>query len=148
MGTGIRLNLTGFDDLLKKIEKADGDIQKASEQCIKQSAEIMQTELKSAMHSAGGGVDEDLINRMPNYTIESNAAKVTARVGYKATSYNPNNLSDYFKAMFAQYGTPHRKKHGQESARNFITKAKKAAKPKIKAQQQKTLNEILKDLTK
>lgn len=144
----IKLTFTGFDDLLKKIEKAGGNIQKVSENCMKQSAEIMEEELKNAMRTAGGGVSENLINRMPKYKIESSAARVTAKVGYPSTSYNPNNLSDYHKAIFANYGTPHRKKHGQEKARGFVTKAKKSAKPKIKAQQEKALNDILKDLSK
>lgn len=144
----IKLTFTGFDDLLKKIEKASGNIQKAAEQCMKQSAEIMEEELKTAMHSAGGGVDEALINRMPKYTIQSSEARVTAKVGYPSTSYNPNNPSDYHKAIFANYGTPHRRKHGQEKARGFVTKAKRAARPKIKAQQNKALNDILKDLSK
>lgn len=144
----IKLTLTGFDDLLKKIEKANGNMQSAAEQCMKQSADIMQADLKAAMHTAGGGVSESLINRMPNYTLESNGARVTAKVGYPSTSYNPNNPSDYHKAIFANYGTPHRKKHGIEKARGFVTAAKKSAKPKIKAQQEKTLNDILKDLTK
>ena len=142
----IKVSISGFDDLLKKIEKANGNMEKAAMQCVKQSAEIMQNELKTAMNKTG--VDSDLINRMPNYTIENKGSRVTARVGYPETSYNPNNLSDYHKAIFANYGTPFRKKHGQEKARRFITKAKRAAKPKIKAQQEKTLNDILKDLTK
>ena len=144
----IKLTLNGFDDLLKKIEKANGNMEKAAMQCIKQSAEIMQTELKTAMRTTKGGVSESLINRMPNYRIENNRTRVSAQVGYPSTSYNPNNLSDYHKAIFANYGTPHRKKHGQEKARGFVSKAKRTAKPKIKAQQEKTLNDILKDLTK
>lgn len=148
MGYGIRLNVKGFDDLLRKIEKANGKAEIAAEKCLKESAEILQDELKAAMRTAGGGVETDLINRMPNYTIENSGTRITARVGYKPTSYNPNNLSDYFKAMFAQYGTPHRKSHGHERARGFIAVAKKAAKPKIKKQQEKTLNDILEDLKK
>ncbi len=144
----IKLKLEGVDELLKKIEKAGGDIEQASVKCMKESAEIMQAELKSAMRTSGGGVSEALINRMPNYTIENNGSRVSAKVGYPATSYNPNNPSDYHKAIFANYGTPHRKSHGQEKARGFVAKAKRAAKPKIKAQQEKTLNDIIKDLTK
>ena len=144
----IKITLTGVEELIKKIEKANGNIEIASEKCIRESAEIMQAELKTAMRTSKGGVSENLINRMPNYTIENNGAKVTAHVGYRSTSFNPKNPSDYHKAIFANYGTPHRKQHGQEKARRFVAKAKRSAKPKIKSQQEETLNAILKDLTK
>ena len=141
----IKISLTGFEELLKKIEKANGNIEQASMRCIKESADIMQTELKSAMISTG--ISADLVNRMPNYRLENSGARVTARVGYPETSYNPKNPSDYHKAIFANYGTPHRKKYGEEKARRFIVRAKRAARKKIKAQQERTLNDILKDLT-
>ena len=45
--------------------------------------------------------------------------------------------------MFLNYGTPHRSVHGKVVARAFIQKAKKAAKKPIKAEQEKTLTEIV-----
>lgn len=143
---GVKVSINGFDDLLKQIEKANGDLATAAEKCVRESAEIMQNELKASMVKAK--VDDGLIERMPNYTIERSGTKVTAHVGYPATEYNPRKPSDYFKALFANYGTPHRRSHGIEKKRNFVANAKKSASKKIKAQQEKTLNDIMKDLTK
>lgn len=142
----IKLNLTGFNDLLTEIQKADGNVNSATAKCIKAGAEIMQSELTSKMRSVN--VDQDLISRMPSPEIEQNANKYTARVGFKKGAYDPTNPSDGYKAVFINYGTPRRTQHGQVKARGFIQAAKKAARSKIKAEQEKTLDEILKGLKK
>lgn len=144
----VKLNLQGVENLLDEIRKAEGDVDSAARRCIEKSADIMQNELKSAMRHPRNGdpVDESLINRMPHYTIENNGSKTTARVGFKPESYNPENPSDYYKALFANYGTPFRKEHGRETARHFVIAAKNSAAKKIKKQQEETLNEILKGL--
>lgn len=137
----IKITLTGFDEMLADIEKAGGTIERAAESCLKQSAHIMQAELKSQMKSAN--VDSDLIKRMPPPEIEIEGNRYTARVGYRKGAYDPKNPSDGYKVVFANYGTPHRTKHGQQPAKGFIQKSKKQAKRKIKKAQKETLNKIL-----
>lgn len=140
----IKLQLNGFDDLLKKIEKAGGSIDTAAESCLKKSASIMEDELKAQMSKAN--VDSGLINRMPAPSIEKDGNRITARVGYKKGAYNPQNPSDGYEVIFINYGTPHRSKHGKIKARGFIANAKKKARPQIKKQQETTLKEILRGL--
>lgn len=146
----IRLKLDGFNELLKEIEKAQGNVQKATEKCMKQSAELMQAELKSEMQKSN--VSGSLIGRMPNYKVENDYGKITATVGYEKGEYNSKNPSDAYKVIFINYGTPNRKKHGKIPGKHskiklgFIQRAKKKAKPKIKKQQEQTLQEILKGL--
>lgn len=140
----IKIKLEGFDELLAKIEKAGGSIDGAVESCVKQSATIMQNELKTQMQNAD--VDDGLINRMPAPTFEKTGNRMTARVGYKKGAYNPQEPSDGYKVVFANYGTPHRSQHGKVAARGFIQKAKKKARPQIKKQQEQTLNDVLRGL--
>lgn len=140
----IKLKLTGFDDLLNDIQKSGGSIDKACETTMKQSAKVMETELKSAMTNAN--VSPALINRMPKYELQKEGNRYTAKVGYRGTQYNEKNISDYHEAIFLNYGTPKRTKHGKIKARGFVAKAKKRAKPQIKAQQKETLEKILNDL--
>ena len=140
----IKLQLKGFNDLLEKIQKADGNVLTATQNALKDSAEIMQSTLKSEM--AQSNVPSDLISAMPSYQTETVANRVTARVGYKKGSYNPADPSDGYKVVFLNYGTPNRTKHGQVTARGFIERAKKRAKPKMKKQQEQTLKEILRGL--
>lgn len=142
----IKIKLQGFDDLLKDIEAAGGSIDKATESALRQSAQIMQTELKSEMKSSNA--PSDLISRMPQFQIEKEGNRVQARVGYKKGSYNPKNPSDGYKVVFLNYGTPYRTKHGKEAARGFIQRAKNSARPKIKKQQKIALNKILERLKK
>lgn len=140
----IRLKLTGFDEILKDIEKAGGSINGATRECMVKSADIMQNELKSEMRAAD--IDSDLIESMPQYDLESSGNRITARVGFKKGAYDPKNPSEGYKAVFLNYGTPRRSKHGKVRARGYILKAKRNAKRKIKAEQEKTLKEILKGL--
>lgn len=137
----IELKLEGFDDMLTAIEKSGGTIDGAATQCMQTSAQIMHDELTAQMKAAN--VDSGLINRMPSPEVESKGNRHTARVGYKKGAYDPNNPSDGFKVVFANYGTPRRSKHGQQPVKRFIEKAKKKAKPKIKKAQQETLDKIL-----
>lgn len=137
----IRLKLDGFEDLLTQIEKAGGTIDNATKTCLKKSADIMHAELKRQMQAAN--VDSGLISRMPSPEIESEGNRHTARVGYKKGEYDPDNPSDGYKIVFANYGTPRRSKHGQQPDKRFIEKAKKKANSKIKKAQKETLDEIL-----
>lgn len=139
--SGIKVKFSGFEELLDKIQKAGGTIERATESCVKESAQIMQAELKSAMQSAN--VDSGLINRMPPPEIEIEGNRYTARVGYKKGSYDAANLTDGYKVVFLNYGTPRRSEHGKVEARGFIQKAKKKATPKIKKAQATTLEKIL-----
>jgi hypothetical protein len=137
----IKLQLSGFDELLKQIEEAGGTIDRAAESCLKQSAQIMQNELKSQMKMSGA--DSDLIERMPPPEIIKNGNSIVARVGYKKGTYNPNDISDGYEVVFLNYGTPKRAKHGKVEARGFIDRAKKKARKQIKKAQKETLQKIL-----
>lgn len=141
MASKIQLNLKGFDDLFEQIKKAGGTVDAAADSCLRQSAQIMQAELKSQMQAAG--VAGDLIASMPQPTVSVEGNKYRAEVGYKKGAYDPSNPSDGYKVVFLNYGTPHRTKHGKVAARGFIQKAKKTASPKIKKAQQQTLEKIL-----
>lgn len=136
----IELQLNGFDDFLKKIEEAGGSINGAVDSCMKQSAQIQQKEFKAQMRKAK--VKETLINRMPPPEIKWSGNACIARVGYKKGDYDPNNLSDGYKAVFINYGTP------RISPREFIKKAQNQAKKQIKQAQEEALNKILRRLQK
>lgn len=136
----IQVQLYGFDDLLKKIEAAGGSINGAVDSCMKQSAQIQQKELKAQMRKAK--VKDSLTNRMPPPEIKWNGNACIARVGYKKGDYDPDHLSDGYKAVFINYGTP------RISPREFIKKAQTKAKPQIKKAQEETLNKILGRISK
>lgn len=137
----IKLQLNGFDDLFEQIKAAGGTVDQATNSCLRQSAQIMQNELKSQMQKSG--VDSGLINRMPSPEIEVDGNRYTARVGYKKGAYNPGNLSDGYKVVFLNYGTPNRSKHGKIAEKGFIQRAKKKARPQMKKAQQAALEKIL-----
>lgn len=146
MASKAMLQLKGFDDLLEQIQKAGGSIDQAADSCLRQSAQIMQTELKAQMQAAG--VDSNLINSMPPPQITVDGNRYSAAVGYKKGNFDPQNPSDGYKVVFLNYGTPRRTKHGKVAARGFIQAAKKKARPQIKKQQQATLEKILARLKK
>lgn len=140
------LQLKGFDDLLEKIQKAGGSVDRAADSCVRQSAQILQNEMKAQMQAAG--VDGDLINSMPPPQITVDGNRYSAAVGYKKGNYDPSDPSDGHKVVFLNYGTPRRKLRGKVAARGFIQAAKKKARPKIKKAQQQTLEKILERVDK
>ena len=140
----IRIKLEGYDKLIDAISKSESKINIVADTCITKSANIMSEEIKSKMASAG--VDDGLISRMPAPIVEHKGNIYSAQVGYKKGTYDPTNLSDGYKALFLNYGTPRRTEHGKVRARGFIDKAKKAAKPKIKKAQKQAIDDILKGI--
>ena len=149
----IKLKLDGFEELIKEIQKAEGNVEKATEKCMRKSADIMQETLISEMAKADTSYSvyfDHLIARMPPPEIENDYGLITARVGYKKGAYNPDNLSDGYKVVFINYGTPRRSKHGKIEGKSiklgFIQRAKRKAKKPIQQQQEATLKEILKGL--
>lgn len=144
----IKLNLEGFEEFIKAVEKAGGSAERVILSHIHKEADIMQEELISQMKRSN--VDEKLINEMPPPMIENDYERVTARVGYpKREEYNKHDIADVYKLVFLNYGTPYRRTHGKENViqkRGFIRRAKNRAKRKIKADQEAALNEILKGL--
>lgn len=140
----IKMKLDGFDEYIKAIEKAGGSVDGAVYKCMKDSADIVQEALKAQMRESG--VSERLINAMPPAQVENRHDSVTARVGYKKGTYDPHNLSDGYKAVFLNYGTPHRKKHGKVKKRGFIIKAKTRARTKVKKAQKQAFEDILRGL--
>lgn len=135
---GMKLKLQGFSEILEKIQDAGKDIDKIAAKCVEDSAEIIQDEYKAQMRAAG--VDSGLIERMDPINEGKNGNKFFAEVGYKKGYYDPDNLSDGYKAIFINYGTP------RISPRNFIEKMKKKAYKKVKKEQQKALEKILEEL--
>lgn len=147
----IRLKLEGFDELLKEIEAAGQSMKSAVESTMKESAQTMQEQLKSEMRKAN--VPNDLVERMPLPSVTASDTNVYAEVGYHKGPYNPNDLSDGYKVVFLNYGTPNRKKHGkiQKGGKiklGFIKRAKSKARPILRKQQEETLKKILSGLQK
>lgn len=134
------MNIMGFEDLLLEIEKANGQMDRAVESAVKASSKTVYNEMKKQM--AVKSVDSGLINRMPPPTFEQDGNTFTARVGYKKGSYNPKDLSDGYKAVFINYGTP------RISPREFIKAAKKKAAPQVKKQQKEVFEKVLERLKK
>ena len=144
--SGSILNLKGFDKLLEQIQEAGGNIDKATEQAINKSVDVVSQDLHNACDSAG--VPSSVSSEIKSDRAEWDGNKCSARVGWKLGTYDPKNLSQGFKAIFLNYGTPRRKKHGKITARNFIATTKKTSKPKLRKIQKQTLDEILKGLPK
>lgn len=135
------LQLKGFEELSEQIQKAGGSVDRAAESCVRQSAQIMEAELKAQMQVAG--VESDLINSMPPPQITVDGNRYSAAVGYKKGNFDPNDPSDAHKVVFLNYGTPNRTMHGKVAARGFIQAAKKKARPRIKKAQRETYEGIL-----
>lgn len=143
---GIKLKLVGFEDLLKSIQEAEGDLNKSVESAMRQSAQIMQNTLKNEMRNSG--VDNGLIQRIPPPEIQVSGNTTKARVGYHKGNFDAKNISDGYKVVFLNYGTPTRSKHGQIDKMDFIKRAKKVANPKIKKAQKEVFEKILQRLKK
>ena len=131
------LEIKGFAVFAERLEAAGKEIKPAGTGCMQESARVQEEELKKKMNASG--VDSGLVNRMPPSTVEWEGNRCQASIGYKKGAYNPDDISDGYKAVFLNYGTP------RITPRNFITPAKKSARPKIKKAQDAALQRILEE---
>lgn len=150
----IKLQLDGFEDMLARVQKANGDIDKAARDCMEKSAQILESNLRREAAAAGAETSEIVRE------VTSSKLKVKAEVGWKLGSYDSDNPSQGYRAMFVEFGTG---KHSGRSAgkdrqtaaganrgstapRPFMAAARKKSKKPIHAVQEETLHNIVKEL--
>lgn len=145
--TGVAIQVNGFDSLLKKIQKAGGDIEQATWDAARAGGRVYYNILVEECKRSG--VPENLINKIRfNCLRESNGNRYAVVVGWYMDNYDPANPSDGYKVVFLNYGTPRRETskgydRGYIDGRGFIGRAKKKAHKPIKAAQQEFLNKLL-----
>lgn len=138
----IKLTLDkGFEDMIADLNLSAKEVDRVATACINQNAQIMQSELKSAMSKSG--VPGHLISEMPQFEVKAEGNVYEASVGYSKGAYDPRNPSTGYKVVFLNYGTPNRTKHGKVPEKGFIARAKRSAKPKMKKANEAALKKIL-----
>lgn len=152
-----------FMPLLEKIQKAQGDVEKATWEAARKGAKVMRDELVAECNASG--VPQSISGAI-TFQAERDSAgnRYACKVGWRVPEYDPKNPSIAHKAIFLNYGTPKRftkkevvvsingKMHslgtdrGRIDGKGFIGRAKKKARPKIKKAQEEALREILEGL--
>ena len=156
------LKLSGFEDLIKKINSSNVNSIKAAQQAAKAGAEAAKNQLISECKTSG--VPNKLINSIRiKEKISGNT--VSDQVGWDVPGYNPRNIADAYKVIFLNYGTPRRitrkskqraimpdgswvtlgNDRGAITSRDFIKRAKSRSKSKIKNAQIDCFKKILKE---
>lgn len=148
----LNLNLSGFEKMIANLDLASRDIDRAANSAIKESAKVVETELKS--EAASKGVPSDIIQEIKTST-KHESDNYSAKVGWELESYDPRNPSAGYKAIFLNFGTVRRqtkagKNRGEIPKRTqeqqFIYSAKKKARTKVRKVQKGVLEQIMRDL--
>ena len=147
--SGIHIDLKGFEKQLAELNKKSEEIDKIASKAIKDSAKIVEAELKA--EAVASAVPDSIINEM-HTKVSNKDDRYTADIGWELGSYSSKNPSVGYIAMFLNYGavrggaenrkTRRGQNRGKLQARQFIERAKKAAKPKIKRQMKKIIEEV------
>lgn len=149
---GIKINLKGFEKMLADIQAAGKDVEAAAAQAITESARVVEADLRT--EAAESNVPDDITQQITTQT-EQDADRYSAEVGWKLGTYNPQNPSAGYKAIFLNYGTVRRRTrlgHNrgaiQKRAVNqqFIYRAKQRAAPKVRKIQREILKNALGEL--
>lgn len=143
------ISLDGFDELIAKLTKAGKDIDSIADDCAKRSAEIADANLRRQMSSAGETV-AGMIPYLPEPSVERDGNSWYVKVGFEMpASLDPKNPSEGHKAVFLNYGTPHRtEKKGQVGAKKFVTKARRKSVREIKKAEEQALTKMVEGLAK
>lgn len=144
------MKLEGFDDMIKRLEKAGKNVDFEVEKCFSECAKTMTDTLVSRAKSAK--LDDDLINKIERKKWHKYGV-FYFEVGWEkvARSYGGEALPDVYKVMFYNYGTPLRatrdgQNRGKIEGRGFIKKAKLSAINKVKKIQKDFLARYVENL--
>lgn len=137
--------------MLAKINKANGNVDKAAYGAAKAGANAYDAALKTACQMSG--VPDSVTNHIES-EVTQKGNRTTAIVGWRLQNYDPTAPSAGFKAIFLNYGAPASgtrtttkgANRGAVKGRGFIGKAKKMAKREIKQAQEDFLNEVIQGL--
>lgn len=150
----IKLQLKGFDDMLAAIQKASGDVDKAARDCAEKSVSVLEEYLIDEAQASGAETTEVF------HQVTAEGNRISAETGWKLGSYDSNNPSEGYRAMFTEFGTGKHSARGKGKDREtaaghnrgstqphpFMETARKRAAKPVKAIQQETLQNILKEL--
>lgn len=150
----MRLQIKGFDEMLERVQRASGDIDAAARQCMEKSVSVLESNLKKEAEASGAPTST------VSHSVTSSGNRISGETGWKLGDYDAANPSEGYLAMFREFGTGKHSARGKgkdrETAagynrgstepRPFMAKArKKSAKP-IRAIQEETLHNIVKEL--
>ncbi len=152
----MRLQLKGFDEMLGEIKRAGGDIDKAAQVCMEKSVQVLESNLIKAAEASGAETSTVF------HKVTSEGNRVAAETGWELGAYDSANPSEGYRAMFVEFGTGKHSERGKgkdretqagynrgsTAPRPFLDKARKKSVKAIRAVQQETLQDIVKELEK
>lgn len=95
------ITLEGFDELIAKLDGLNGNVQRAVNDCLKQSQDVISGKLEKDMqkHKRSGDTAKAIVKNSP---VEWSGTKASIKVGFKFQQGLPS--------VFLMYGTPRMKK--------------------------------------
>lgn len=148
-GTG-NIVLKGFDEYIQALTDAGKSIDKEGKQCFLECTKEVSTALLK--YSTKAGLPSKLKKSIKSETVlNDNAGVWYYETGWQKGKPNYKKLSDAYKVLFYNYGTPRRttkkgQNRGQEKATYFISNAKRSAARSCKKIQKNFLADITKGL--
>lgn len=148
----VKIKIQGFEKMLEQVQEAGRDVDTAAAQAIRESASIVEAELKASC--AASDVPDSITREIRKKVTASNGT-YSAEVGWELGAYNPKDPSAGYKAIFLNYGTVRRqtargKNRGaikkKPPTAQFIAKAKSSAKRKVRKAQQRVIDKVKGDI--
>lgn len=150
----MRLKVNGFDEMLERVQRAGGNVDKAARECMEKSVRVLESNLKSEAEASGAPTST------VSHSVTSSGNIVSGETGWKLGEYDSNNPSEGYQAMFREFGTGKHsarskgkdretaagQNRGSTEPRPFLAKARKKSVKPIRAIQEETLQNIVKEL--
>lgn len=144
------MQISGFDEMLKKFEASSKAAEKIAKQTAQDCGNILKSEIVKQAQSAG--LPNHLVNQIEEDFEAERAGKYRYLVGWEKESHKRGEpLTDSEKVIVANYGTPERftasgASRGKIKKLNFLKKAKAKAKPVINKRIEQGFAELSKEL--
>lgn len=151
MGVNVRMSLSGYKDMLYRLDKLDKDVIGISKDILLESGDILYRAIQSNLDNSGHS--EELQERMKEslvrpHVVSEDKYHVSVETGFEVGDYNPAEPSGGFLALFNEYGTRDRmtkagRSRGRLEAHMLVRRAVTETSGAIRKLQKRRLQEVL-----
>lgn len=142
MATKLRLTTKGFSQFEQALKVAEDKAVKVVTDAMLKAAKDFTQEITAGAQARN--LPQESLDAIMEPVVKNEHNVISCTAGFKLGEYGEGDGGGYI-ALYREYGTPHRQKHGQQQPDPFIAPARDKAAKAYKKEVTAGLNKILEE---
>lgn len=144
MATKLRLTTKGFSQFGEALKVAEEKAVKVVTDAMLKAANDFTNEIRAGAQARA--LPQESLDAIMEPVVKNEHNVISCTAGFKLGDYGEGDGGGYI-ALYTEYGTPHRQKHGRQQPDPFIAPARDKAAKAYKKEVTAGLNKILEEAT-